>query len=513
MIKIISYARVSSKNQEAEGYSIPAQLKCLQEYATKNGFVIVKEFTDIETAKKAGRTQFNKMLNFLDTDTSIKHILVEKTDRLLRNIADYALIDRLIEYRDIKIHLVKEGGILSKDSRSNEKFIFGIKALMAKNYSDNLSEEVRKGMTEKAVQGWYPSSAPYGYSNEKENGKSIIKVDSTAAPYIQKMFELYATGSYSLRTLRAKMIADGMVYRNGKNFYRSTVENILKNEFYTGMFLWKEKRYENALHEPLVSKEMFQRVQDVMFNPNKSRSRKGMFPFTNLIKCGMCSCAFTAELKKGKYIYYHCSGSKGNCKQDYLRQETIDELFSSLFNQLYISDEIQAIIMQGLRESFQDKIAYHNALIDQLEQQIKRLQHRIDQAYLDKLDNKISEDFWQIKTKEWLSEQQNLNIKLFSAKKADVLYLENANFIIELAKNAGQMFKAGNVTKKRRVIDILTSNCVYRDGNIDVELKPVFSEVLKTGKTENWCALQDFLRNLIIDDGTMFAIKQFVMAA
>ena len=235
---------------------------------------------------------------------------------------------------------------------------------------------------------------------------------------------------------------------------------------------------------------MFQRVQDVMFNPNKSRSRKGMFPFTNLIKCGMCSCAFTAELKKGKYIYYHCSGTKGNCKQDYLRQETIDELFGSLFNQLYISNETQAIVMQGLRESFQDKLEYNNNLIVQLEEQIKRLQHRIDQIYIDKLDNKISEDFWQIKTKEWSSEQQDFRIKLFAVKNADLYYFENANFIIELAKNAGQMFKAGNVTKKRRVIDILTSNCVYKDGNIDVELKPVFGEVLKTVKTGNWCARQ-----------------------
>ena len=86
------YARVSSKEQEAEGYSIPAQLKLLREYAIKNSFIARKEFTDIETAKKAGRTEFNKMLAFIEENPSIKHILVEKTDRLLRNIADYAFI-------------------------------------------------------------------------------------------------------------------------------------------------------------------------------------------------------------------------------------------------------------------------------------------------------------------------------------------------------------------------------------------------------------------------------------
>ncbi|MBP6869816.1 recombinase family protein [Candidatus Babeliales bacterium] len=487
MIKVCAYIRVSSLDQQLEGFSLSAQLKSLQEYATKNGFIIVKEFTDVETAKKAGRTQFNKMLNFLAEDTSVKHILVEKTDRLLRNITDYALIDRLMEYSDVKIHLIKEGGMLSKDSRSNEKFIFGIKALMSKNYVDNLSEEVRKGMLEKAAQGIYPSVAPYGYINVRENGKSIIKVDPAAATFIQQMFELYSTGSYSLLRLKRFMIDSGMVYRNGKNFYTSTMETILKNEFYTGVFFWKSKKYENASHEPLISNEMFQRVQDVLINPNKSKSRKGLFPFTNLIRCGACNSNFTAEIKKEKYIYYHCSGDH-DCNKTYLKQEKIDEVFGSLFDQIHISEEAQTIILQTLRESFEDKIEYHNTLVLELEQQIQRLQKRIDQTYLDKLDGKISETFWQTKTKEWSTEQENLNIKLFAAKKADVHYLENAGYIIELVKNAGLMFKMGDTAKKRRVIDMLTSNCIYKDGNIDVQLKPVFSEVLRTVKTRKWCA-------------------------
>ena len=149
-MQAVIYARVSSKDQEVEGYSIPAQLKALREYAEKNNFSVIQEFTDVETAKRAGRTQFNKMLNFIQ-EQKIQYILVEKTDRLLRNIADYALLDRLIEYSDTKIHLVKENVILSKESRSNEKFVFGVRALMAKNHIDNLSEEVKKGMTEKAV--------------------------------------------------------------------------------------------------------------------------------------------------------------------------------------------------------------------------------------------------------------------------------------------------------------------------------------------------------------------------
>lgn len=190
--KSVLYARVSSKEQEQEGYSIPAQLKLLRDYASHNGFKIVKEFVDVETAKQSGRTYFNKMVEFLRDNPDTKIILVEKTDRLYRNFRDYITIDDF----DLEIHLVKEGEVLSKNSKSHQKFIHGIKVLMAKNYIDNLSEETKKGLLEKAEQGLYPSHAPLGYKNNTET--KTIEVDETRAPIIQKMFRLYATGSYSL---------------------------------------------------------------------------------------------------------------------------------------------------------------------------------------------------------------------------------------------------------------------------------------------------------------------------
>jgi DNA invertase Pin-like site-specific DNA recombinase len=105
MEKAVLYARVSSKEQEAEGYSIPAQLKFLHEYASKHTHIVAQEFVDVETAKKSGRPEFARMLDCVSEDPTVKHILVEKTDRLLRNFFDYHLIDQLInKKRDITIH-------------------------------------------------------------------------------------------------------------------------------------------------------------------------------------------------------------------------------------------------------------------------------------------------------------------------------------------------------------------------------------------------------------------------
>jgi DNA invertase Pin-like site-specific DNA recombinase len=160
--RVVLYARVSSKDQEKEGFSIPAQLRLLREYAASKGFVIAHEFTDVETAKESGRTNFGQMLAYLKKHVAVcRTILVEKTDRLYRNIRDYATVDEL----GVEIHLVKENEIISPDSRSSEQFVHGIKVLMARNYSLNLGEETIKGMTEKARAGIYPSYAPVGYGN------------------------------------------------------------------------------------------------------------------------------------------------------------------------------------------------------------------------------------------------------------------------------------------------------------------------------------------------------------
>ena len=123
-------------------------------------------------------------------------MLVEKTDRLYRNLKDWVTVDEL----DVEMHFPKEGVVLSRESRSSEKFMHGIKVLMAKNYIDNLSEEARKGMQEKAEQGNWPTVAPLGYRNiVRADGKKIIEPDPDSAPIISRLFEWYATGRFPLR--------------------------------------------------------------------------------------------------------------------------------------------------------------------------------------------------------------------------------------------------------------------------------------------------------------------------
>lgn len=242
--KAVIYARVSSKEQEREGFSIPAQLKLLREYAERKGLPILQEYTDVETAKKSGRTQFTDMVKFFKTegrkkkDSGCRILLVEKTDRLYRNFKDYVTLDELA----LDIHLVKENDILSPNSRSHQKLLHGIKVVMAKNYIDNLSEEIKKGMQEKAEQGLYPSFAPLGYVNVICNGKKFIQPDPDMAPLVQKLFQWYATGRFSLLELTKKIHEEGLISRrNGLVISRGTIAKVLNNSVLRRVPMEREK--------------------------------------------------------------------------------------------------------------------------------------------------------------------------------------------------------------------------------------------------------------------------------
>src|SRR5438067_1941031 len=204
----VLYARVSSKEQDREGFSIPAQQKLLRNYAVAHDLDLAHEFIDVETAKGVGRPAFIAMISLFKQTPRCRVLLVEKTDRLYRNLKDWVSLDEL----GLEIHFVKENTIVSAESRSSEKFMHGIKVLMAKNYIDNLAEETRKGMLEKAEQGIWPSFAPLGYRNViGSDGKKIIDLDPVLAPVVARVFEWYVTGLHSGRDVARLARQDGLI--------------------------------------------------------------------------------------------------------------------------------------------------------------------------------------------------------------------------------------------------------------------------------------------------------------
>jgi site-specific DNA recombinase len=165
-------ARVSSKAQEEEGYSLNAQEKLLKEYSSNKQLKIIKIFKIAETAsKQVERTTFQELLRYLDSG-KVHHLIVEKTDRLTRNLRDAVSIDDWLEKdENRRLHLVKEHTEIHKNATSDVKFMWTIYLAVAKKYTDNLREEVAKGVKQKLSEGWLPGRPPIGYMTVGDTGK------------------------------------------------------------------------------------------------------------------------------------------------------------------------------------------------------------------------------------------------------------------------------------------------------------------------------------------------------
>jgi len=225
---------------------------------------------------------------------------------------------------------------------------------------------------------------------------------------VRKMFEWYATGQHSVRDITRMARREGLAFRKtGNPVPQGTVHKMLRNPIYMGEFAWKHKVYRGT-HELIVSRELWDRVQAVLDGRyvNRNRKPKRDFAFSGLVRCGHCGCSMVAEIKKRKYIYYHCSRAKGKCPEPYTREEALEERFSELLDQLRFDDEVLAWVSQALRLSHDDEKQHHEDAIRRIQAEYNRLQNRIDAMYVDKLDGRITVDFFDKKAAEWRAQQQ-----------------------------------------------------------------------------------------------------------
>lgn len=407
-------------------------------------------------------------------------LLVEKTDRLYRNIKDWVTIDDL----GIEVHFVKEGVILSDDSRSSEKFMHGIKVLMAKNYIDNLGEEVRKGMLEKARQGHWPSFAPIGYVNSPVTRR--IEPDPERAPIITKIFEWYGSGEYSLKAVTKMAAAAGLTNRSsGRPLARSKIHQLLQSPIYSGNFEWLGQSYEGQ-HAPLITLELYRRVQQVFEAANHPRHTKRQHAFAGLVTCGRCGCAYTGEIKKGRYVYYHCTGHRGACGNTYIREEELARGFGELVKRVRIPTELADRVASTLRESQSDKETFVRTAMMRLQQQQLLVRAKLDRAYDDRLSGQIPDELWSRKSAELEAESQRIRAEMAQHERASHEYEATGLQILELAQSAYSLYVAENPHEQARLVKTLLSNCSFDRGTLTPTYIKPFDLFARGSETGVW---------------------------
>jgi site-specific DNA recombinase len=476
MKQCFAYIRVSTAKQGEQGVSLQEQRDAISRYAERNNLIITSWFEERETAAKRGRPVFTRMLRQLKKGNATG-VVIHKIDRSARNLRDWADLGDLIDY-GIDVHFANEsldlhsrGGRLSAD----------IQAVVAADYIRNLREETRKGFYGRLKQGLYPLPAPIGYFDEgRGKAKSI---DPVRGPLVRKAFELYSTGAHNLKTLQQEMLRLGLRNRNGRELGRTALSTILNNPFYLGLMrLKRTSELFPGIHQPLVKKYVFDRVQAILRGKTNTTGYRHSFLFRRLLKCQFCGYSLIGELQKGR-AYYRCHTP--SCPTSCLREDSIDENIQHQIAPLQFSDQEKAYIqtrVTAMRLDWTKLQEEHTKALDLALNAIDNRLSRLTDAYLDQALNR--ELFEQKKTA-LLLEKQGLQERLQDLKHNPGALAERLVEFLELAGSAYLRYKLAIPEEKRDLLKDVTSNCSVDRKNVIVMLKKPFDEVaMRVNRTD-----------------------------
>ena len=468
-MKAVIYCRVSSKEQEETGYSLPAQEKLLKEYAERKDFKIAKTFSISESASgRYHRKTFTEMLDYAETN-NIAVIVCEKVDRLTRNLKDAVSVNEwLEENQERQVHFVKQNLVLHKDAKSDEKFRWDIEVVLAKKHISNLSEEVKKGQKEKIAQGWLPTKPPLGYKTIGDKGHKIHVIDEGKAPLLRKMFELYSSGNYSLKAVNQVLYQEGLRTLSGNKLPKSRIHELISDPFYCGKIRWKGEIYKGS-HKPLISQELFDEVQIKLTRKiGTPQYRKHLPVFKAKMQCEECGGTITWETQKGHW-YGHCSHYKNCGQKTYIRQEKVEEQLFPYFDKVAPKNErIVQWLEKALKESHADEINYNTNKRNELNKIIAGTDRRIEGAYRDKLDGRIEPALCEKMMASATKEKEMALDALTKLSEGRTSYYEAGYAIHELALRAKDIYQSERATteEKRMLLSYVFSNLTQNEGKI-----------------------------------------------
>ena len=478
--RAITLARVSSKEQEEEGYSVDAQTNYLENYCKTKHLSVVKRFKIAETASKPEmRKEFQAMLDYLNKH-KIKHLVVEKVDRLTRNSKSAITIDDWLDADlDRRLHLPKNGLVLHKGSTSQDRFMWDIYVAVAKQYTNNLREEVRKGVYEKLRQGWYPGTRPpVGYLHTGDKGHKIQIIDPSTAPLVKLAFELYDTGNYSIKSLCAELKAHGLTNRVGKPLSKSYIHYMLHDKFYIGIMTWLGVEYIGKF-PPLIDEDLWERVQTRLGGNTTPRVEKHLTLLKGKTKCAGCGGTISWYQQKGHW-YGECKSNKPCKARGCARQDRIEEELAKYFNELIApSPALIAWVKKELRQSHAAETEQYQAALNKLTNTQQRLDKQLQVLYEDRLDGRINAEIYDLKFKEKTAERRAVVKDIERLTSQNTKYIERAVDILELTQNAAEIFRIKPVEEQRILLGDIFSAITLNGKHMSVSWHPETEVVRK----------------------------------
>ena len=500
----VSYLRVSTRGQAErgggadEGFSIPAQREANKKKALSMGAMVGKEFVDRgASAKSADRPELQKMLEYVKENADrVDYVIVHKVDRLARNRGDD--IDIMRTLRECGVQLVSASE--SIDDTPAGMLLHGIMSSIAEFYSQNLANEVRKGLNEKVKNGGTPSLAPLGYLNiqrvdDKGRREKTVILDEQRAPLIKLAFEEYATGNWTVEELAEHLAACGLTTRATPKvpsapISKKPLNKVLINPYYKGIVTYNGVEYEGA-HPALVSADIWQQVQDILLSHvNGERTREHPHFLKGSLFCKNCGSRMIVNYTKShtgvRYPYFVCAGrhnKRVECKQRAVLIEEVERQVENIYDKYSFPPYIRSYLENWLGKNIEKEREKYDAELDGLRREKDKLERKRKKLLEAHYNDAIPLDLLK-------SEQQQIAKQLAAidhqVKAHSFVFNEMQQRLsdaMDLIEDCGRTYRsAENHIKKLLNQTIFSRLLVGEDGRVEPEFAKPFDMLTSIGE-------------------------------
>ncbi len=393
------YARVSSDRQDVE-LSVAAQLRALRDYAKKNGYTVARQYVDeAESGRVADRPQFRKMIEEGSQPNSpFQVILVWKFSRFTRKREHAVAFKSMLRRKGIRVVSITEQADDTPTGRLLEAIIESVDEF----YSENLAQEVTRGMRESASRGFFLASrAPFGYKRVKVRDgakeRPTLEVDPATAPVVKEIFQSSLMGA-GLKEI-CKELNDRGITNRGRRWYKSGLAYLLRNEAYTGTAVWGRTVKGKKASDPvrveeawpaLVSREVFDAVHQAMRSRAPRVQRPGRvgstYLLSGLLKCGVCGRAYIGQKAKGgEFAYYICGtlyrDGAGTCEARYLNATRVEDFIVEKIRERILTEETIVELVTLVAEEIDAMAGELAGRVEVIEGELADVRRRLGRLY------------------------------------------------------------------------------------------------------------------------------------
>ena len=483
---VVGYGRVSSAEQANSGLSLEMQREQCEQKATKSGHTFVYFEDAGKTGSNTDRKGLRAMLRYVkEHRDEVAYVVVWKLDRLSRCLEDF--------FADILKPIKKYGCTIASimenfdDISKVKKVLIGVYIGQAEDELDNIKDRTSSVLRNRAGKGYKLGKAPVGYVNSRdEHGHGIIIPDETKRHYIVRCFELYATGLFSYERISKELAKYGFVDKKGRPYTKKRIQDIIKSSVYVGKVTYGDEVYD-GVHEPIVSDELFYRVQ-LMLKGSDIKSPRGMtYNYSNLIKCAKCGYSMVGVTKKGAhdsgpYVYYHCSNySKAHKKEKNVNEVLIDEAIQEILDSFDVTENEIKVIKKEIFNAIDDLKKYERKSVSELKREYDKLTDLIAEQLTEKNTDKlgISDTTRSEIIKKLEDRKMSITNELANLAESSKDTTKRISILIDFANRIPELYLKANIEEKRLILNTITESIVYDEdtNTLKVKLRPLFEHL------------------------------------